>query len=129
MAMKRLVLSLAITIGGIAAVTAAHAQGNRGTMEQQMACTPDVWRLCGAEVPDVDRIVACLRGNTALLSAPCRAVFEPDNGPSQQTARARGRANRPGPQYQGPQYDAVPPRGPQYDPVPQRRPPYYDDDE
>jgi hypothetical protein len=129
MATKRLVLSLAITIGGVAGVTAAHAQGNRGTMEQQMACTPDVWRLCSAQVPDADRIVACLRGNTALLSAPCRAVFEPD-GPPQQTARARGRVNRPGPQYPGPQYDVIPPRGSQYDPVPQRRPPpYYDDDE
>jgi hypothetical protein len=130
MAMKRLFLSVAITIGGVAAVTTAHAQDNRGTMEQQMACTPDVWRLCSAQVPDVDRIVACLRGNTAQLSAPCRAVFETDNnnGPPQQTARARGRVNRPGPQYQGPQYDAVPQRGSQYDPVPQRRP-QYDDDE
>jgi hypothetical protein len=129
MATQRLVLSLAIAIGAVAALTGAHAQDNRGTMEQQMACTPDVWRLCSAQVPDVDRIVACLRGNTAQLSAPCRAVFETDNnGPPQQTARARGRVNRPGPQYSGPQYDAVPQRGPQYDPVPQRRP-QYDDDE
>jgi hypothetical protein len=41
------------------------------------ACTPDVWRLCGAQVPDVDRIVACLRRNTAQISEPCRAVIEP----------------------------------------------------
>ena len=40
-----------------------------------MACTPDVWRLCGAQVPDVDRIVACLRRNTEQLSGRCRAVF------------------------------------------------------
>jgi len=33
-----------------------------------MACTPDVWRLCGAQVPDVDRIVACLRRNTSQLT-------------------------------------------------------------
>jgi hypothetical protein len=129
MATKRLVLGLAIAIGGVvAAATGAHAQDNRGTMEQQMACTPDVWRLCSAQVPDVDRIVACLRGNTAQLSAPCRAVFASDNdSPPQPTARARGRVNRPGPQYPGPQYDAVPQRGPQYDPVPQRRPQYDDE--
>ena len=23
-------------------------------MGQQQACTPDVWRLCGAQIPDVD---------------------------------------------------------------------------
>jgi hypothetical protein len=131
MATKRVVLSLviaslAIAIGAVAALTGARAQDNRGTMEQQMACTPDVWRLCSAQVPDVDRIVACLRGNTAQLSAPCRAVFETDsNGPPQQSARTRGRVNQPRPQY-----DAARQPPPQYDPVP-RRPQYpqYDDDE
>ena len=47
-------------------------------MEQQMACTPDVFRLCGEQIPDVNRIVACLRQNTPQLSRPCRAVFEPN---------------------------------------------------
>ena len=45
-------------------------------MEQQMACTPDVFRLCGAQIPDVNRIVACLQQNTPQLSGPCRAVFD-----------------------------------------------------
>jgi hypothetical protein len=128
MATQRIVLGLAIAIGGVAALTGAYAQDNRGTMEQQMACTPDVWRLCSAQIPDVDRIVACLKGNTAQLSAPCRAVFEADNNgpPPQQTARSRGRVNQPRPQY-----DAARQPPPQYDPVPQRRPQYpqYDDDE
>src|SRR5713101_1533236 len=71
------VLSLAISTGcGIAVQNVAFSQENRGTMEQQMACTPDVWRLCGAQIPDVDRIVACLRRNTPQLSGPCRAVIE-----------------------------------------------------
>jgi hypothetical protein len=47
-----------------------------------LACTPDVWRLCGGQIPDVNRIVACLRQNTPQLSDPCRAVFESnDNVP------------------------------------------------
>jgi hypothetical protein len=54
----------------------AVAQQHRGTMEQQMACTPDVFRLCGAAIPDENRIVACLQANTVQLSAPCRSVFE-----------------------------------------------------
>ena len=59
-----------------AAGTPALAQEHRGTLEQQMACTPDVFRLCGAAIPDENRIVACLQANTPQLSAPCRAVFE-----------------------------------------------------
>ena len=55
---------------------ASFAEEYRGTMEQQMACTPDVWRLCGDQIPDVNRIVGCLRQNTAQLSRPCRAVFD-----------------------------------------------------
>jgi hypothetical protein len=131
MAAQRVVSSLALAIGTLAALHGPAYAQNPGTMEQQMACTPDVWRLCGAQVPDVDRIVACLRQNTALLSPPCRAVFEtsanPPPPPPQQTARTRGRINPPRPQ---PQYDdAYQPR-PQYDgPPPQRRPRYDDDDE
>jgi hypothetical protein len=70
-------IGLAVTGAALmASGTGAVAQEYRGTMEQQMACTPDVWRLCGSAIPDVNRIVACLRSNTPQLSAPCRAVFE-----------------------------------------------------
>jgi hypothetical protein len=37
-----------------------QADENRGTLEQQLACTPDVFRLCGSEMPDVNRLVASL---------------------------------------------------------------------
>ena len=79
----RIFLSFAIAMGcGITLQSTAFSQEYRGTWEQQMACTPDVWRLCGAQVPDVDRIVACLRRNTPQLSGACRAVFEQsDNAP------------------------------------------------
>ncbi len=123
MGTKRTVLTLALSIGGFCLLNAASAQENRGTMDQQMACTPDVWRLCGAQIPDVDRIVACLRENTAQLSPPCRAVFASDNTSTpQQTARARGRANQPRPPY-----DAARQPRPPYDGVPQPRPQYDDE--
>ena len=84
---QRIVLSLAIAIaGGLAGHQAAFSQENRGTLEQQMACTPDVWRLCSDQVPDVGRITACLRQNTSQLSNNCRAVFESNAGPQQQPA-------------------------------------------
>ena len=70
---------LVCALAGGGAVSAAFAEEYRGTMEQQMACTGDVWRLCGDRIPDVNRIVACLRANTPQLSEPCRAVFDTRN--------------------------------------------------
>jgi hypothetical protein len=77
----RIFLGLALSIGSSIAVLnpAFSQQQHPGTMEQQLACTPDVWRLCSEHIPDVDRIVACLRQNTPQLSGPCRAVFESNN--------------------------------------------------
>ena len=115
---QRIVLSLAVAITGMFAVSTASAQEYRGTWEQQMACTPDVWRLCGDQIPDVSRIVACLRQNTPQLSRDCRAVFE--SSAEQQANRAppprglqqapRGRA----PQQMQPR-EAYPPPRPYYE--------------
>ena len=90
-------LSLALTLGcGISVQGAASAQENRGTVEQQMACTPDVWRLCFDQIPDVGRITACLRQNTPELSGACRAVFESNASVPEQTApQARRRQGQP----------------------------------
>jgi hypothetical protein len=102
---QRIVLGLAVAIAGIGTVAPASSQEYRGTWEQQMACTPDVWRLCGDQIPDVSRIVACLRQNTPQLSNGCRAVFESNaeqqqanRGPAQrvpqQTAPVAARRNK-----------------------------------
>ena len=117
---QRIVLGLAVAICGIGAVASASAQEYRGTWEQQMACTPDVWRLCGDQIPDVSRIVACLRQNTPQLSSGCRAVFE-----SQADAQPAPRGQQNAPRLRAPQYgqpQAVRPR-------PMQPPPYYEDDE
>ena len=97
---KRRGLGLALAIGGTLAAQAALAQDYRGTQEQQMACTPDVWRLCSSQIPDVGRIVACLRANTPQLSDGCRAVFA---GPPPPVPRGRAlpapRGRVPPPDY------------------------------
>jgi hypothetical protein len=46
-----------------------------GTAEQRAACTSDVFRLCSAEIPNVDRILICLKRERANLSKPCQAVL------------------------------------------------------
>jgi hypothetical protein len=98
MPMNRVVLSLAMSaVFGIALLSPASSDEYRGTFEQQLACTPDVWRLCGDQIPDVNRIVACLRQNTPQLSGGCRAVFESnDSVPDpQQTPKSPGNRPRP----------------------------------
>jgi hypothetical protein len=84
-------MSLAIaTLSGNAVQNPAFAEEYRGTFAQQLACTPDVFRLCGDQIPDTNRIVACLRQNTALLSGDCRAVFESNASASPEAAPGRG---------------------------------------
>jgi hypothetical protein len=90
MRVQRIVLSLAVSIAcGIAIQTPAFCEEYRGTFEQQMACTPDVFRLCGEQIPDVNRIVTCLRQNTPQLSGPCRAVFDSNASVPDQAAPRR----------------------------------------
>jgi hypothetical protein len=48
-------------------------------------CTPDVLRLCYSEIPDVERITACMRRQRAHLSEGCRSVF----GKTAQSASAK----------------------------------------
>jgi hypothetical protein len=117
---QRIVLSLAVAIAGIGSAIPASAQEYRGTWEQQMACTPDVWRLCGDQIPDVGRIVACLRQNTPQLSSNCRAVFE--------SSAEQQQANRAPPR--GSQQMAPRGRAPQMQPreVPPPRPYFEEDD-
>ena len=90
---QRMILALALSVVSLVGAGAAVAQDNRGTPEQQMACTPDVFRLCGAQIPDPDRIIACLRYNTPLLSEPCRAVFMSGDN-AQQPAQPVRRSDR-----------------------------------
>jgi hypothetical protein len=66
-----------LTLGLLLAQFAAgFASAEPGTPEQKRACTPDVYRLCPGEIPNVRAITACLRRQKASLSEAWRAVFE-----------------------------------------------------
>jgi hypothetical protein len=47
-----------------------------GTPEQRRACTPDVYRLCAGEIPNVRAITACLQRQKGNLSPACRAAMD-----------------------------------------------------
>jgi hypothetical protein len=75
--MKATIGSGALALGIVLALfTAGSASAEPGTSEQKKACTPDVYRLCAGEIPNVRAITACLRRQKANLSEACRAVFE-----------------------------------------------------
>jgi hypothetical protein len=106
----RILLSHATAVGGgLAAQSAASAQENRGTWEQQMACTPDVWRLCSDQIPDADRIVTCLRQNAPQLSSNCRAVFKSSANAQPAHPRTPQQAARAPQQQAAPRARAAPP--------------------
>jgi hypothetical protein len=72
-----LMLATALTILMWPAASRAY------TPEQEQACTNDAFRLCGAEIPDVDRVTLCMARNKSQLSPGCRAQFraEPEVTP------------------------------------------------
>lgn len=108
---QRIVLSLAFAIGGgIGAGAPALSEEYRGTWEQQMACTPDVWRLCSDQIPDVGRIVTCLRQSAPQLSNNCRAVFESHASAQQHPPATRMPQQQPTPRARAPQPQAVQPQ-------------------
>jgi hypothetical protein len=53
----------------------AFGQERRGTEAQRQACTPDVYRLCSAQIPDENAIVACMRRERRHLSGGCRTAL------------------------------------------------------
>ena len=72
-------IKLTIAIGLLATPALISHSGiafaHSGTADEQAACTPDVFRLCFFEIPNEDRIVACLNRNLSELSPACHDVM------------------------------------------------------
>ena len=59
----------------IAIVVASYVTPSAAaTPEERVACTPDVVRLCSSDIPNVERIVACMKRERSQLSRECAAV-------------------------------------------------------
>jgi hypothetical protein len=71
-------LGMALAALSVAALpTAGHAY----TPEEQAACQPDAFRLCGSEIPNIDRVTACMVAKRAQLSPECKRYFRADPQP------------------------------------------------
>lgn len=68
---RNITLALTAAIAIVAHSTQSHAY----SAEQQRLCTGDAFRLCSSEIPNVDRITACMMKQKASLSAGCKSVF------------------------------------------------------
>ncbi len=44
--------------------------------EQQQACSDDAFRLCSADIPDIDRVTACMIRKQDQLTPGCRVYFK-----------------------------------------------------
>ena len=92
MSHARFKLALLLAMGLAAAL--ASGESHAYTAEQQQACSPDAFRLCSSEIPDIDRVTACMIRNKSQLSPQCRAFFRAGPGPRQE-AGDRIRKPRP----------------------------------
>src|SRR5262249_25518526 len=73
---RRIGLTLCLTLSlSTAATSSSFAYSARA---QQM-CTGDAFRLCTSEIPNIARIIACMRRNKANLSPGCRAVMDQED--------------------------------------------------
>ena len=62
-------------------VAALPSAGHAYTPEEQAACQPDAFRLCGSEIPNIERVKACMVARRAELSPECKRFFRPDPQP------------------------------------------------
>jgi hypothetical protein len=76
---------------GLALSSYASASFALGSAEQRAACTPDVFRLCASEIPNVDGIIACMKAKKSSLSPACRSVFNPPADQSTSAKTASGK--------------------------------------
>jgi hypothetical protein len=65
-----------VSLALLSATTSPSPSFSQGTLEQRLACTPDVLRLCSAFIPNADDITICLREKNAELSDACKTVVE-----------------------------------------------------
>ena len=62
----------ALAVLSLTSVASAETKRER----QEKACQADVYRLCKDEVPDEDKIAACLGVHRAQLSVNCGILYD-----------------------------------------------------
>ncbi|NKJ48607.1 hypothetical protein CIC12_18060 [Burkholderia sp. SG-MS1] len=71
--MKRTYCLLVASLVALGAVTSANAASRD---EQSKACRGDAMHFCAADIPNEDKITACMKQHIDELSPACRAMFK-----------------------------------------------------
>jgi hypothetical protein len=67
-------------LASLAALGAAPGGAHAATHEEQeKACRADAMKFCSAEIPNKDKITACMKQHKSELSPGCQAMFKPDH--------------------------------------------------
>lgn len=69
-----LVFAAAVLPATMAAATTIKPPTNRD--KQQAACYDDVNKFCKDEMPDVDKVTACMKDKKSVVSAKCAAMWD-----------------------------------------------------
>ena len=72
----------------LAAAALFARPGPAFSSEAQQMCSGDAMRLCGHEIPNVQRITACMVKQRANLSPGCRAVMDREHAARRRAATA-----------------------------------------
>lgn len=88
----RLLVATAFMLGMLTTASQAYSP------EQEQLCTGDAFRLCSSEIPDVERVTACMIQKRSQLSDGCKSVFrkEPDAGTAATNVSYKPTAAKPG---------------------------------
>jgi hypothetical protein len=73
-----------------AATAFSASSGPAFASDAQQMCSGDAMRLCGHEIPNIQRITACMHKQRANVSPGCRAVMDRDNSARRRSAAAAG---------------------------------------
>lgn len=68
---------LGLMLATVLSLATLPTAGEAYTPDQQQACSDDAFRLCSAQIPDVDQVTACMVRNKSQLSPGCRVFFRP----------------------------------------------------
>jgi hypothetical protein len=71
----RIGVSALVLAASLMSFSAPGSAAEIATAEQRAACTPDAFRLCSSEIPNIPAITACMKKNFNNLSPACKAVF------------------------------------------------------
>jgi hypothetical protein len=86
MTVTRIVRNIGLTLGlALSLSTVGTSLSFAYSARARQMCMGDALRLCSAEIPNISRIVACMRRNRANVSQGCRLVMDQEDPTANKT--------------------------------------------